>query len=661
AGGLRVRAAGGSFLEVCTGTEHGRRVGEDRGPDVGGLSAVQRGGELADELAREGVAIRRRVERDGGHATFDGAVHEFSHGGDCSHAGWTSFRSGAPAARGTRRYAAPVPVEIRVLGPLEVRSERGAVSSADFRSRKSVRVLEVLALSGGQIVSKDVLIDTLWRKQHPANPAATVEVAVSLLRSVLATITDDQVVVTEPGGYRLDLDVAVVDMLEFDRALAAAEHHPEAERLTMLQDALSAVRGPLLDGEPAADWLSPHRDRARRRVGIARLLLAQTALRHGDTRLAFAAAEAAWTNAEVVLEEAYAIGATALLLDGQRGDALDLVRAAERRLQIEAGGIPGPALVEVRSRLDAPFELQAGGRSIAIDGALLDLPAPLPYLGREHVHATVDGAVHGVVAGTGSVWLHVDGARGRGKTRTLEEIRHRTTAANGARRVETMQVGEGDHEVPLLLAGRMLRLVDPSFVASDDAAGGELFLRLAAALDRAGPMVLLIDDVQWADVASLAVLRSLVAPGGTAALGLVTAGRGARPGTTGTPLLLPLLTQDELAAAGVAGAWAATSGHPLVLAACAAAAAGDGRIEPDGIPPLRAIVGDLGPVVHQVVVLLADKGGSWSVEQLIAMTNVGGDAVSRSLVAAVEAGVVRVDSAHTFTIASPLFRAIFSR
>ena len=203
----------------------------------------------------------------------------------------------------------------------------------------------------------------------------------------------------------------------------------------------------------------------------------------------------------MVLEEAYAIGATALLLDGQRGDALDLVRAAERRLQVETDGIPGPALAEVRTRLEAPFELQAGGRSIAIDGALLELRAPLPYLGREHIRVAVDAAVQGVLAGDGSVWLHLDGPRGRGKTRTLEEIARQITASNGVQRTELLQVGEGDHEVPLLLAGRVLRLVDPSDGAPDDDAGGELFLRLAAALDRCGPMVLLIDDVPRADVA----------------------------------------------------------------------------------------------------------------------------------------------------------------
>mgnify|MGYP006877645531 CR=1 FL=1 len=70
----------------------GLGAGEHHGAHFGFFRTIERGRQLADELARQRVAIGRRVERDGGHARLDGAVHEFPHVGDCRRGATTRRR-----------------------------------------------------------------------------------------------------------------------------------------------------------------------------------------------------------------------------------------------------------------------------------------------------------------------------------------------------------------------------------------------------------------------------------------------------------------------------------------------------------------------------------------------------------------------------------------
>jgi DNA-binding SARP family transcriptional activator len=556
-----------------------------------------------------------------------------------------------------------VTVEIRLLGPIEVRTTVGAVTARDFRSKKSRRVLEVLALAGGQTVTKDTLIDTLWRKRLPASPAATVEVAVSLLRSVLDRIDAAGVVLTEPGGYRLDPAAVTIDVLEFDRAVVSAERNTDEERVAALGRALATVRGALLEDEPALDWVAPHRDRARRRVELARLMLGHSALARGDDTLAWEVAEAAWTAADVVLEDAYAIGALALLGQGRRSQAAALLGEAEERLARERSTTPGPALLAVRERLERPFELHGATGVIDLPPALLGLPWPVPFLGRAEVLAEVDAVVRDAARGAGArepgdvtdAWLHLLGTRGMGKTRTLEHLeRHLRISSQGVV-VYRLQCGVDDAGVESLLAARLARLVGVRDVVVD--AG--LFVRLATSFEAIGPAVLLLDDLHLADAESRSVLRALVTAGGASTLAMVSAGGAAPSGARS--VRLGLLTVDELAAVGDEEVWRATGGHPLALAACARAALAAGRLDEGGTQDLRSIVGEMGPIAAQVVSLAAHAGGQLTVEDVNLLTGVDPSAVDAAVIDLAAAGVVvrRVDGA--FEVESSLFRAIFAR
>lgn len=81
-------------------------------------------------------------------------------------------------------------MEFRILGPLEVVDEAGAVTLGTAKERV---VLGVLLLHAGEVVSRERLIDEVWGESPPATARKAVNVYVSQLRKALARDGDDPI------------------------------------------------------------------------------------------------------------------------------------------------------------------------------------------------------------------------------------------------------------------------------------------------------------------------------------------------------------------------------------------------------------------------------------------------------------------------------------
>src|SRR5918996_2901751 len=102
-------------------------------------------------------------------------------------------------------------MNFRILGPLEVRDDSGAVALGGVKPRA---VLAVLLLHADESVSAERLAHALWGEDAPAGAAKTVQVYVSRLRKALG---DPGIVATTPAGYRLRLRGNELDAERFER------------------------------------------------------------------------------------------------------------------------------------------------------------------------------------------------------------------------------------------------------------------------------------------------------------------------------------------------------------------------------------------------------------------------------------------------------------
>jgi DNA-binding SARP family transcriptional activator len=132
-------------------------------------------------------------------------------------------------------------VEFRILGPLEVVDERGALALGGQKQRA---LLALLLLHAGEVLSVDRIVDELWGEHPPRTATTSLQNFVSQLRKLLGV----EVLVTKPPGYALLVGANELDLTRFEGLVAEARRLEPEERAHRLHDALALWRGtPLAD------------------------------------------------------------------------------------------------------------------------------------------------------------------------------------------------------------------------------------------------------------------------------------------------------------------------------------------------------------------------------------------------------------------------------
>src|SRR3954454_4253901 len=120
---------------------------------------------------------------------------------------------------------------VNVLGVFEVRLGDRVLDVPRGRMRV---LLTILALSAGQVVSIGTIAERLWGPAEPVHPRGAVHSTVRRLRRVLGA---DDLILTRPDGYLLDIAPERVDALHFDLLVRAARGQDPASALVTLRAA----------------------------------------------------------------------------------------------------------------------------------------------------------------------------------------------------------------------------------------------------------------------------------------------------------------------------------------------------------------------------------------------------------------------------------------
>jgi YVTN family beta-propeller protein len=139
-------------------------------------------------------------------------------------------------------------VEFRILGPLQVFDGENEVPLGSPMERA---LFAALLLHGGDVVSRERLIDALWGESPPETAAKALNVHVSRLRKSLARNGQDAITTRAPG-YALRLDPEELDAARFERLVADARRQAAAGDADgagkVLGDALALWHGRVLAG-----------------------------------------------------------------------------------------------------------------------------------------------------------------------------------------------------------------------------------------------------------------------------------------------------------------------------------------------------------------------------------------------------------------------------
>ncbi|HEX5291964.1 MAG TPA: BTAD domain-containing putative transcriptional regulator [Streptosporangiaceae bacterium] len=433
-----------------------------------------------------------------------------------------------------------------LLGSLSVRRDGIAVPVPPGQQRV---LLAALLLRAGRAVSGDELALVLWGDAPLASVRLSLQNCVMRLRRSLGA--GAAAVVTEPGGYRIDVAPDAVDVARFEAALdagrAAARAGSWAEAARVLADGLALWRGEPLSGV-GSDVLT---ERERPRLAELRVQALEARIeadlhlgRHADVIVEVRALAAA----DPLRERLHALLMTALYRDGQQAGALAAYRAARQVLIEELGAEPGPELQRLHGQILAGGPVLAGAaggaagpaeRSPAEERYSLP-PDTAAFTGRDAEVAAITAAV---TAGHGGVVAirAIDGMPGVGKTTLAVRAAHLLRDRFPDRQLFIDLRGHTPGQDPLApedaLAGLLAATgVDPRYLPAD------LPGRAALWRDRmAGQRAVLVLD----NAASSAQAAPLL-PGGDQCLVLVTSRRHLAdlPGAV-TPLLVQTLRPEQ--------------------------------------------------------------------------------------------------------------------
>lgn len=422
-------------------------------------------------------------------------------------------------------------IEIQLLGRFSARRSGEEIPPGSFGGRLVRVLIRLLVTRRGSFVSRDALAEALWPERMPADPTANLRVLVQRARAALG---DPSLIVTGPGGYSFAAGGGcVVDTEVFLAAVHSGQDYLAVGRAgAALRDFRSALER--WAGEPLAedayeDWAQEFRAILRRGYLQALEGGAEAALALRDPGHAVALAERAVAQ-EPLREPAALLLARALTASGDQVAALRTIDSLRRRLAEEVGLEPSPEALALEARLQRGEPLvEASRRPVAT----LLRPAfeGLAFVGRDDELQTLLTAMGGPEPGT----VIVVGSAGTGKSRLLAEA-----AAQAEVPVLAVRAFLPERDEPWSLArAALLREalaldVKAAAVVPDRAAQaladvlpeledlrpiGTVVVdhesRRALALEAAARMmavaatngsVIVVDDLQWADATSLAVL-----------------------------------------------------------------------------------------------------------------------------------------------------------
>lgn len=444
-------------------------------------------------------------------------------------------------------------MEIAVLGPVEARLGGEQVDLGTPRQRA---IVAALALSGGRTVPVDTVIARVWADRPPSGALATLHGYVAALRRALepdrAPRAEPRVLVTDSDGYALRDCTVGSDVVQLEEAVAAArsvltlvpDHlRPRAEPadrsevaavLPVLDAALTRWRG-----EPYAD-LGDDPSALAERVRLAGLRTAAQELRTvallAVGRHAEALPELATLTAEHPLHERWwALYAVALARCGRQADALGALQSLRSLLADELGVDPSSPVRELQTALL---------RQDSSVGWVEDTPAPAPrpdldhaptprrarfrespplprwpLAGRRDELARLEELRIETTAGHPRGAL-VTGEAGIGKSRLVQELALAAFASG-----YTVAVGQCSADGPPPLwpfraiahslhqqLGLFHEEVQQALLTqpSDDFATIDLLARHACRAAAAHPLLLVVEDVQWADPATRRLLLRIL-------------------------------------------------------------------------------------------------------------------------------------------------------
>lgn len=445
-------------------------------------------------------------------------------------------------------------ITIRLLGTFSVSVGDRIVEPSAWRLRRATQLVKLLALTPGHRIHRDQLIDALWPETDPDSALSNFHQTLHAARRALEPDRSarssgsllrlhQQVLSFEPAG-----DV----WIDAEAFQSAASNARTSSDLDSCIGALALYSGDLLPEDLYENWTQRTRDSLRETYLELLLTTAQLQEASGATDAAIETLRKIIAT-DPLKEAAYSVLMRLYAMSGRRDQALRLYEQLSETLQAELDASPSPEIIDLSMRIGsgdvaAPAVPATGTGSRAqselaggIRISLAELAAESGFVDRQNELSRLQRAFDTMLSGQGQIVL-LEGEPGIGKTRLAEEVAHfagmsgatvfwaRCHEADGApafwpwyqivrnslrdRPLDELMADLGAGAGPIAQVVPDVRdaLPDtpvPSDIDSDQARF-RFFDSVTTYLGRLSerhPLLLIIDELHWADQSSLVLLE----------------------------------------------------------------------------------------------------------------------------------------------------------
>ncbi|WP_410604709.1 BTAD domain-containing putative transcriptional regulator [Amycolatopsis sp. lyj-90] len=419
-------------------------------------------------------------------------------------------------------------LQLKLFGP--VRAWRGSQELA-LGSAQRRTLLAVLAFQANQVVTLSELIDAIWGDRAPTSAKGSIYTYVSSLRAALDPARPPgkttEVLTSSGPGYSLRMDAESIDVVRFEhlreRARLCQREHDSRGALTALDDALGLYQHDPMDGL-AGPFANAQRDRLRElRLEIIERR-AKIMLDAGDHQRVLAGLSpfVAEHPTREGLQNLYLL---ALYRCGRRTEALHVFESIRAVTIEELGAEPGTALTTCyeQIKVDDPalWRGQVTTPRATVTTRRPQVVPPPSFVGRDRELTSIRTSIGRLGEGRGSsLWF--EGEPGIGKSALIsagfadaQGFGFAMASADELTRRAPLQVVLDCLEIGVNspdprrneVASAVRNLSFDDEEAIEGAIG--LTVDLVAKLCEERPLVLVTDDLHWADPASLEVWRRL--------------------------------------------------------------------------------------------------------------------------------------------------------